>query len=117
VIDAGARDGRRRAQRLNLGSRIGSHESRDLGLCNPGVTEVGGVGVDPTFSFQPSSGRSRAPARVDWCEIKRGRDFFAWTEPVDWIVTNPPWSQFRAFLQHAMTLAEKVVWPPVCSSV
>jgi hypothetical protein len=45
-----------------------------------------------------------------WCEIRHGRDFFAWREPVDWIVTNPPWSQFRAFLQHAMTVADQVVF-------
>jgi hypothetical protein len=45
-----------------------------------------------------------------WTEIKRGRDFFAWTEPVDWIITNPPWSQIRNFLHHAMTLADHVVF-------
>lgn len=47
---------------------------------------------------------------VSWCEIKRGRDFFAWTQPVDWIMTNPPWSQIRNFLRHAMTLADHVVF-------
>ena len=47
---------------------------------------------------------------IFWCEIKRGRDFFAWRERVDWIVTNPPWSQFRSFLQHATRLADHVVF-------
>lgn len=37
------------------------------------------------------------------------RDFFAWWEPVDWIITNPPWSQIRPFLQHALSLADHVV--------
>jgi len=50
------------------------------------------------------------PRRAEWCEIKEGRDFFAWKEPVDWIVTNPPWSQVRKFLQHAMTYANHVVF-------
>jgi hypothetical protein len=44
------------------------------------------------------------------CEIKRGTDFFAWTQRVDWIVTNPPWSQIRKFLQHALRLADHVVF-------
>lgn len=53
---------------------------------------------------------SSSPSHVSWCEVQRGRDFFAWTERVDWIVTNPPWSQIRRFLQHAMTLADHVVF-------
>lgn len=27
--------------------------------------------------------------RVRWCEIDRGRDFFAWNKPIDWIISNP----------------------------
>ena len=42
---------------------------------------------------------------VQWCEIDRGRDFFDWTEPVDEIVTNPPWSLFAKVLAHALRLA------------
>jgi len=45
-----------------------------------------------------------------WCEIKEGRDFFDWKDSVDWIITNPPWSQIRPFLQHAMSLADHVVF-------
>jgi hypothetical protein len=47
---------------------------------------------------------------VSWCEIEEGRDFFHWTERVDWIVTNPPWSKFAAFLEHALRLADHVVF-------
>ena len=50
------------------------------------------------------------PKGTAWCEIKAGRDFFAWDKQVDWIVTNPPWSQVRRFLQHAMTISEHVVF-------
>jgi hypothetical protein len=45
-----------------------------------------------------------------WCELDEGRDFLQWTEPVDWIITNPPWSQFRPFLGHAMTLAPNIAF-------
>lgn len=44
------------------------------------------------------------------CEIDAGTDFFQWQEPVDWIVTNPPWSQFRAFLRHSMEVADNIVF-------
>lgn len=50
------------------------------------------------------------PSRVFWCEVKRNRDFFTWQQPVDWIITNPPWSQFRRFLQHALAHAEHIVF-------
>lgn len=56
------------------------------------------------------SGLKPQVSEVFWTEIKRGRDFFAWTQPVDWIITNPPWSQIRNFLRHAMTLADHVVF-------
>ncbi len=45
-----------------------------------------------------------------YCEIDEGLDFFDWHNPVDWIISNPPWSQFRAFNLHAMGLATNVVW-------
>jgi hypothetical protein len=47
---------------------------------------------------------------ADWCEIKEGKDFYDWTKPVDWIVTNPPWSQIRPFLGHAMSVADNIVF-------
>lgn len=64
------------------------------------------------LSSQPSAldSHSKSLSSVSWCELKAGRDFFAWTKKVDWIITNPPWSQIRAFLQHAMRLADHVVF-------
>ena len=50
------------------------------------------------------------PKSAAWCEIKGGRNFFAWTQKVDWIITNPPWSQMRRFLQQAMSVADQVVF-------
>ncbi len=51
-----------------------------------------------------------AVKEVHECEISRGADFFAWQKPVDWVVTNPPWSQVRPFLKHAMQVANEVVF-------
>lgn len=49
------------------------------------------------------------PAGTDWCEITKGRDFYDYHKKVDWIVTNPPYSDFDRFLTHAFELADNVV--------
>ena len=50
------------------------------------------------------------PPGALWCEINDGRDFFAWHEAVDWIITNPPYSLTREFLRHALGVAASVVF-------
>ena len=52
----------------------------------------------------------RPYGQVHSCEIDRGEDFLAWTQRVDWIVTNPPWSQFRDFLAHSLQIADRVAF-------
>ena len=47
---------------------------------------------------------------ADWCEIREGRDFYQWTKPVDWIVSNPPYSIFSDFLRHSFTVAANIVY-------
>lgn len=46
----------------------------------------------------------------DWCELAEGRDFLEWKRPIDWIMTNPPWSRPRDFTRHAMTVTDNIVW-------
>ncbi len=46
----------------------------------------------------------------DWCEISLGRDFFDYNEKVDWIITNPPYSTYNEFLNHALSIADNVVF-------
>jgi DNA modification methylase len=48
-------------------------------------------------------------------EITRGSDFFVFHERVSWLVTNPPWSLARRFLQHAYEVSDNVVFLiPLC---
>lgn len=47
-------------------------------------------------------------AFTDWTEISEGRDFFEWKERTDWVITNPPFSIFRKFLKHAMSVSDNV---------
>jgi len=48
----------------------------------------------------------------DYCELDEGIDFLKVDLPnhYDWIVTNPPWSQFRAFLKKSMEVSENIVF-------
>jgi hypothetical protein len=48
------------------------------------------------------------PEGTLWCEISEGRDFYEFNEKVDWIITNPPWSKIRKFLQHSLKIANNV---------
>jgi len=51
------------------------------------------------------------PPGAEWCEIKLGRDFFQWNSgPVDWIITNPPWRQIRAFLRQSFSISRNVAF-------
>ncbi len=46
----------------------------------------------------------------EWCEIRDGRDFFSAEGHWDWLITNPPYSQFRQFLVKAMQVTDNVVF-------
>ena len=50
------------------------------------------------------------PDGSDWCELDQGRNFFDWRQPVDWIIGNPPYSIYEEFTDHAMSLANSIVW-------
>lgn len=44
------------------------------------------------------------------CEIKEGSNFLHWGKKVDWIITNPPYSIYDQFLEHAFQTADNVVF-------
>lgn len=47
---------------------------------------------------------------ADYCELQEGRDFFNWTERVDWIVSNPPYSVYSEWLRHSFEVADNIVY-------
>ena len=53
------------------------------------------------FDFLPRSSR-------DYCEITEGSDFFEYKEEVDWVIGNPPYSDFEHFLRHSFDIARDV---------
>lgn len=50
------------------------------------------------------------PAGSEYCEISEGLDFFDYNKKVDWIIGNPPYSIFEAFLQKSFLLADNVAF-------
>ena len=42
---------------------------------------------------------------AEWCEVDEGRDFFDWHKPVDWVVSNPPYSMLDSWLDHTAQIA------------
>lgn len=50
------------------------------------------------------------PADALWCEIADGRDFFAFSEHVDWTISNPPYSLTRRWFKHSYEIADQLVY-------
>lgn len=49
------------------------------------------------------------PSETDWCEIADGKNYYDYNQKVDWIVTNPPYSDFNRFLKHSFELADNII--------
>lgn len=47
---------------------------------------------------------------AEYCELQEGKDFFNWTDYVDWIISNPPYSVYSDWLRHSFEIAENIVY-------
>lgn len=47
---------------------------------------------------------------ADWYELDEGKDFLTARGHWDWIITNPPYSQYRDFLNKSMEIADNIVF-------
>jgi transcriptional regulator with XRE-family HTH domain len=72
--------------------------------------EMNGVVLEPARGDGAFFDQLPRHIEPDWCEIAMGRDFFGYTRKVDWIITNPPYSQFKEFLFHALDVADNIVF-------
>ena len=71
---------------------------------------MSGTVLDPARGQGAFHDRFPACLARHWCEITEGRDFLDWQQPVDWVMSNPPWSRLRDFSRHAMRIAPNIVW-------
>lgn len=64
--------------------------------------------------LEPCSGEGAflkyLPKDTEWCEITKGKNFFDYNKKVDWIITNPPYSNYDNFLSHSMELSDNIVF-------
>ncbi len=74
------------------------------------VSEMSGIVLEPARGQGAFFDQFPEHLERDWCEIAMGRDFFGYTRKVDWIITNPPYSDFKAFLFHALDIADNIVF-------
>ncbi len=70
---------------------------------------IAGKVLDPARGVGAFYDQFPSEVHKDWCEISEGRDFYSYTNTVDWLVTNPPWSHMRDWLRHSYTISENIV--------
>lgn len=44
------------------------------------------------------------PCVKDWCEITEGHDYFSYNQEVDVVIGNPPFSMWKRWIQHTVSL-------------
>lgn len=98
-----------------------AHQSPDQKASGDRVFTPDWAARDMVSHFAPT-GRVLEPCRGDgaiyrhlpdgseWCEIDEGRDFFSFDGRVDWVISNPPYSQTRPFMSKAFSIARNVVF-------
>lgn len=47
---------------------------------------------------------------ADWCEITENKDFYEYNKQVDYVFTNPPWSDIKNFLTKALSVSKSDVY-------
>lgn len=70
--------------------------------------------------LDPCSGEGAFYSRIpkcEWCEIRKGKDFFKYNEKVDYVIGNPPYSIFEEFLRHSFAIAMNVSYIVPCHKV
>ena len=55
--------------------------------------------------------------KADWCEIDKGKDFLKVSGHWDWIITNPPYSKYRDFLNKSFEVADNVVFLQLVNAI
>jgi len=50
------------------------------------------------------------PEPKDWCEIRAGKDFYKYDKKVDWIISNPPFSEYDNFLKKSFEISDNVCY-------
>ena len=71
---------------------------------------INGVILDPCKGTGAFYNNYPTHCEKEFCEIDENKDFFKYNKPVDWIITNPPYSIFDDFLKHSQNIADNIVF-------
>ena len=63
------------------------------------------------------SGNFLKVMKADWCEIDKGRDYLEVQGHWDWIITNPPYSKLRLFLNKSMEVADNIIFLSLINAI
>jgi len=83
---------------------------RDISKFTIDLFDLGGKVLDPFMGDGSFYDQYPEWCDKDWCEIDRGRDFFTYTDKVDWIISNPPYSILDEVLEHSFKIAGNIVY-------
>ena len=72
--------------------------------------DLDGLVLDPFKGNGSFYNQFPAYVEKDWCEITEGKDFFEYSNHVDWIISNPPYSILDEVLQHSFEIADNIVY-------
>ena len=76
-------------------------------IINHFSNQINGLCLDPCKG--EGSFYDNLPSPKLWAEINLGIDFLEWEKPVEWIITNPPYSIYDLFLSKCFEVSENVV--------
>jgi len=68
--------------------------------------ESGDVALDPSAGVN-KVWFNNFPCQKEYCEIEEGTNFFEYAGKCDWIVGNPPFTDFVRYLMHSPNIARK----------
>ncbi len=97
-----------------MGRAIAQSNGNDCVMTPPFLAKIIVDHFKPTGKLlEPCCGNGnflRFMPGADWYEINKGKDFMTAQGSWDWIITNPPYSKYRAFFNKAMEVSNNIVF-------
>lgn len=69
-----------------------------------------GTVLDPFYGKGAFYDNFPETVKKEWCEIEMGKDFFDYTNKVNWIISNPPYSILDEVLDYSYEIANNIVY-------
>lgn len=67
----------------------------------------GDIVLDPALGNGAFYSQYPSYVEKDYCEIEEGKDFYSYNKKVDWIITNPPYSNLDDWIKKTLRVCSK----------